>query len=85
MYCYGLENLEPCKKYITTDLSQDELLQELKDYHDNAANEKATSKKWYQRITAYLSKHKLAVGITSVIVIGGGVALVIRKKNRRVN
>ena len=85
LYCEGLSEQDFCKKYTSADLSQDELLEKIKEYIEQQENVVSTKTRWYQKLFAIINKHKAAIIIGLIAGAGVGVTLVIIKRKRRVN
>ena len=85
MYCFDVQGLPACKKYITEDLTQDELLEQIEQYHDARNKKNIVNKKWYQKIFDFIKKHKTASIAVVIVGSGVGVTLVIYKRRKRVN
>ena len=83
--CNGLNDFEPCNRYITTNMDpaeQERRIQEkIKIVEEKEAKK---NKKWYQKIGDFGKKYAVVIIAGSIIVIVGVATVVVDKKRKRV-
>ena len=83
--CEGVNDLEACQKYITSNMDPVEQERQINEYLKvKEEKEKKENKKWYEKIGDLVKAHKLITITGSIIVITGVATVVVKNKRKRV-
>ena len=84
--CTDVTDLAACEKYLKEDLEEEALIKSFEDYQNKKEEQKKLANQpWYKKILRKVKEHKIIVGGITIMIIGSGVALVLKKKKKESN